>query len=173
MKRIAASLRYGKLLKKTAIFFVVGIVISIVILIVTFNLLFQLILNGNDDVSGTILAIIGGLCLGGGYLWFCSYLLVNDVINVKKCKEWLKDAVELDAYCEGIRDENTNILLRKFCLKLKVYFKYNDKKLIRYSLTKHNDGYDICLYKYANKDLKILYSPKYDEVMIPTQKLKK
>lgn len=173
MKRIAASLRYGKLLKKTAIFFVVGIAVGIVILITAFNILFQFILNGNDNVPLTLAEILVGFLLGGGYLWFCSYLLVNDVINVKKCKEWLKDAVELDAYCEGIEDENTNILLRKFCLKLKVYFKYNDKKLIRYSLTKLNDGYDVCLYKYTNKNLKILYSPKYDEVMIPSQKLKK
>ena len=56
----------------------------------------------------------------------------------------------------------SNIGLRK----LKVSFKYNKKKYVKYSGTKQTNGYDRVFLKYSDAQITILYSPQFDEVMI-------
>ena len=50
--------------------------------------------------------------------------------------------------------------------KLKVSFKYNKKKYVKYSGTKQTNGYDSVFLKYSDAQITILYSPQFDEVMI-------
>ena len=81
----------------------------------------------------------------------------------------MKDAVELNASSEGLKKSYfgfSDIGLRK----LKVAFKYENKKHVAYSGTKQVNGYDRIFFRYSNRQIKILYSPKFDEVMLLCEK---
>lgn len=91
----------------------------------------------------------------------------------KKIKLWLADAIILDASCELTVDYFDGLNSGE---KVLIVFTYNSEQLIRMSkfryqhpLTFSINGYSNTYKKYIGHNIKILYSPKYDEVMIPNQ----
>lgn len=103
-----------------------------------------------------------------------SYVLALDRKENKEIQEWRKDAVILPAQAiEADRFKNSvNHIVR---LKISVKFYYEGRKIIQESGDKNprkesifysKPGYDAVFRKYINRPIEILYSPKYDEVML-------
>ena len=104
---------------------------------------------------------------------FCS-ILIWMIIKYRKINKkidlWITDAVELNATCKCIDKDfgGTRTLYR-----IMVRFYYNDAPIIRKSGDCRNEnvksGFDRVFRKYLDKKIKILYSPKYDQVLILKQ----
>lgn len=89
----------------------------------------------------------------------------------KKIKLWLEDAVLLNARCECVHD-----FLGNGGEKILIAFVYDNEHLTRMSKFRYLHSSSFTLNGYFNpynkligRDIKIFYSPKYDEVMIPKQ----
>ena len=109
-------------------------------------------------------------------------IFIPTLIKNKNAKRWLSDAliVNLDAMCEKIDNDlvlglPNNVLYVNNKTWIAVKFKYNNKKIVKYSGDKKptdknnlwfNSGFFSCFNKYVNKQIKIFYSPSYDEVFI-------
>lgn len=90
----------------------------------------------------------------------------NDRIK-KKINLWKEDAVELSAYVEQI--DEYRIGIRPKAVKIRVRFRFGGRRYLRESTAKivgGRKGYLDCYKKYVNRKVQILYSPKYDEVLI-------
>lgn len=88
----------------------------------------------------------------------------------KKIKKWLEDAIECDGYTEIIDVKKS---LKATLLKLKINIIIEGEIYTRTtgdssSFGDYNamNGYYSGIEKFADKRVKVLYSPKYDEVMI-------
>ena len=88
----------------------------------------------------------------------------------KKVKKWLEDAIECEGYTEIIDMKKS---LRATLLKLKIDFVMDGEIYTRTTGDSSNlgdynamNGYYSGIEKFADKEVKVLYSPKYDEVMI-------
>jgi len=98
-------------------------------------------------------------------------LLVIVVKNEKTRKEilvWLEDAIELTAYSERI---GVWTPLFQSLVKIQVYFEIDGNMHTQISKGKpiggitHN-GYHNLWKKYADRKINIIYSPKYDQVIV-------
>ena len=88
----------------------------------------------------------------------------------KKVKKWLEDAIECEGYTEII---DVKKRLGATLLKLKIDFRIEGKTYTRITGDSNNlgdynamNGYYSGIEKFADKQVKVLYSPKYGEVMI-------
>ena len=122
-------------------------------------------------------------------LFLYMYPIYTVVNHKKKIRLWLADAVLLDAYCYRSFDDpsimnmrwsavnqNDNMRRNSFGAKISVSFFYDNQQFVRRSGSKKQntflyqiDGYNAVYKKYVDLNIKILYSPRYDEVMIPEQ----
>ncbi|MBQ9714428.1 MAG: hypothetical protein IJV83_03815 [Clostridia bacterium] len=161
MEKIVASLKYGRIHRKSLFFLWVMFAFGIFLVIYSFIFLF--------GVEQSVIGFIGVMLAGIIFLGTALYIIIKNYINCKSCKKWVQDAVALNAISEGIKKAYfgfSDIGLRK----LKVSFKYDKKKYVKYSGTKQGNGYDRVFFRYADAEIKILYSPKFDEVMILNDK---
>ena len=94
------------------------------------------------------------------------FLVIRDKANKKKISIWLQDAVMLKAYSRKI-DEINKLFLPKGIL-IEVSFELNGIPHTKESSAKVFGGkkayYSIS--KYADRQINIMYSPNFDEVMI-------
>ena len=176
LKRIAGTLKYGgfdgskrKLILISYIAFVSVFVIMGVCMILYMT---GVIGDGKTDVNVNILEIIVGslfmfvlLPLGVGILIFKNEKQRNEI------KLWLEDAVELKAYSRKIDAFST--LLSQEQYKIQIEFEYGGKSFCCVSRGKifknseeARDGYHAEWRDYLDKEVSILYSPKYEEVMV-------
>jgi len=134
---------------------------------------------------GTISFIIATIVLGESWLIeaiiaFCILDLVSILvlslclwllIRNKKLKQeitlWLEDAVELKAYSKRIGTLTPSLFIIKYAI-IQVDFIFNDVKYSRISTgwSRNFKGYRYAFAKYADREINILYSPKYDQVLI-------
>ena len=101
----------------------------------------------------------------------CIFLLFSK--RKKKILIWLEDAIEGEGITKTIGKRKWMIVAS--LIKLKIEFTVNGVKYERYTGDEKvspywnyhaNDGYYSGIEKFADKQVKVLYSPKYDEVMI-------
>ncbi len=100
---------------------------------------------------------------------FVGVLLFNLWVHShkKKIDLWLEDAVLLDAEAMSLDGMTVESRSRATAIVLKVTFKYNGKRYTRQSVNKDEPHYSTLYKKYARcEQIKIAYSPKYDEVML-------
>ncbi len=100
----------------------------------------------------------------------CSIFMEYIVRAKKAIALWKEDAVELEGYC--IRAKNSKVKING-AIQISITFKYGEKNITRISGYREgkedfncNIGYAKWFKRYDNKYVKILYSPRYDEVMI-------
>lgn len=99
-------------------------------------------------------------------------VMVINFVNCAKIKKWAKNAVKLKAFARAIDISTTHTpVFRQRTTKLSVSFKYNNKTVIKESGKRGGafssiNGYSALFNKYADKELTILYSPIYDEVIL-------
>ena len=101
----------------------------------------------------------------------CIFLVFSK--RKKKILIWLEDAIEGEGITKTIGKRKWMIVAS--LIKLKIEFTVNGVKYERYTGDEKvspywnyhaNDGYYSGIEKFADKQVKVLYSPKYGEVMI-------
>ena len=160
---IDVSLRYGKIFNKNWI--ILNSISIIVVLLVFGYALYDIILmeyQNRFDLLKYI--IIWSICFLSIETWFFYFILKNYKIK-KKVKFWLQDAVKLTVFAKEIK-RLPAFLFSLEQVAIEVIFKH-DGKLIK---IKNGNRKQLqvapYLVKYANKNINILFSPKYNEVMI-------
>lgn len=94
-------------------------------------------------------------------------IIVNDRKNKKRIELWLEDAIETKAY--SIKTGENKLLFLPKGITIQVRFNINNRNYIRDSTVKVFGGgkaYLTSFKKYADREINILYSPRYDEVLI-------
>ncbi len=158
MEQVVASLKFGRIWKKSALF--LWIMETMGLMLVTYS--FWNLVGETIDWVGFVLLFVVGLF----FAIIAFVFLLKNFLLINKCKKWLQDAVLLKARTKGIKHPN-NIVPEDFGrIKLEITFIYNKKKIKKFSGTKSTNGYDLIFSRFADKDINILYSPKFDEVMI-------
>ena len=169
LSRIEGSLKHGQVfLKKKYLFYIMfGLIAVISILGIVMTLLEHM---ENPDARTPVVIII--FILGPAFLFVP--LLIILLKNNKACKEillWLEDndIVELNAYSKKIDTWNPTALFP--AIKIQVEFEFDEKHCSFVSEKKLYgggipEGYHQVWAKYADKEINILYSPKYNQVLI-------
>ena len=95
------------------------------------------------------------------------FALAQDKKAKNKVRLWLEDAIEIKAFANFVSEKMTS--LTSIATKIQVDFMLDGKHYYKVSGVKHagwQAGYDKAFTKYVNKEVNIMYSPKYNEVMI-------
>ena len=162
---IVASLSQGNILsKKQSTILYIGILSCLFIPIITVVLL---------AIPQVIWDISMALTMTLANFMFISFLCVLVYVKIKndntkkKISIWLKDAVKLPAYSMLIGENRLGFQPK--AAKIQVQFNFQNKKHYKESTAKvygGQQGYLGTFSKFVNKNILILYSPKYDEVLI-------
>lgn len=110
-----------------------------------------------DEGWGTAVWV---LAFGGGGIGIGIGCTAWHYRVVKKLRLWLRDAESRRAY---VRTCDVQYSREIGAVKVCVEFSYDKKKIRKYS------KYDVVYGKYGGAEIDILYSPKYDEVLIPKE----
>lgn len=162
MKDIAGTLSFGAIYTGWVKWLMIFLFVSSLALMI-FASIIAFVLDSEMLIVGAISALFS----------ICFFIPI--AINFKNCKrikECLKDAVRLKAFARAISTSMTHTLVfRQRTTKLAVSFEYNNKTVVMESGKKDVpcsivNGYSSLFNKYANKELTILYSPRYNEVII-------
>lgn len=97
------------------------------------------------------------------------FVIKNEKMR-KKVYLWMEDAVLVNAFAKGIGLKKQLLIIPS--VKLQVNFKIDGISYSKESRSNHyetkdfEEGYYYIWSKYADKEIRILYSQKYDQVMI-------
>lgn len=175
LPQIAATLKYGAFYggkrKRNLILYisfsllmVVGVAISLTFLCLDF-------IDSSYDTVKFVFSIIGIIF---GFSFLPIILLVFLVQTERTNKEvllWLDDAIECGAHSYIYSTSTVNAVTDSKIYRIKINFKIDGK---HYSYLSRDyqwgsflpNGYSSFWKKYIDKSMKILYSPKYEEIMI-------
>ena len=163
-RRVVATLAHGRVL--SSIWYAMLIVWLICNLVVAIASLIY------ATVHKDWLFLLGVfLCVGMAFL--ASYLLIYYGKINTEIKRWKEDAVLLEATCEVVSERVCYRFLEKEA-KIIVKFKYANKKrkctsgerIKKDDIVHMHEGFDSIFVKYDHCKIDILYSPKFDQVMI-------
>lgn len=175
MSRIAGLLSYGAFWsesKKKIVGLYIGIVI-ICVFVLVLGVTMMTIEQLEKPTEGIAFFLIAIFSLIIPFSLLLILLLVFILKNEKKRKEvfmWLEDAIEINAFSKKIGSKYQLAIFEG--AKIQVEFDIDGIHYIRESDSKcyknknFEGGYYYIWSKYADRQIKILYSPKYDEVMI-------
>ncbi len=115
------------------------------------------------------LSVLMSICTVGAlaFLAVMVFVLVKNRKIIRKLTPCLEDAISIKAYSKKIGE--TRLGLQPKGTKIQIEFAIGEVKYKRQSTVKvfgGKEGYVSWFNKYINRDVKILYSTKYDEVMI-------
>lgn len=173
LNRIDATLKYGQFFTgKWIVFFYSLIVFCAVMPISSIVYLFLVLLNIEIVDNETILVLICSSTVCILIILGVLFVLHKNCKLKKKIAMWLEDAVELTA--QTITLDTFRTLGHPVAeTKLQVKFNYYGINKVQSSFdeTKKDhwykrNGYFKILSKYSNRTIKIMYSPKYDQVLI-------
>lgn len=108
-----------------------------------------------------------GVVIGAAFLAVLIYYFIQDKMIKKEVSLWLQDASIVQATSEEV--DSFRAGFQPIGVKIRVRFDINGIAYARESTTKvfgGKIGYSNAFKKYTNRKIKIMYSPKYDEVMI-------
>lgn len=162
MNRVAASLEHGRILSKKWITFLHAIIFLALILIA------GIIAIGITENVMALFALIFPVLI----ITIFVFLIVKDFLLKKKLKMCLYDAVELNATTSKVG--TYRYYMGGTMYKIRVKFNFNGKTITRNSgkqCVESNSystkaGYDEVFKKFVDRQIKILYSIKYDQVLI-------
>ncbi len=160
---IEASLKYGKINAQQQIILKICF-ITIIILSAVSALIGILSLIFLSMTSKEIACIILTIFMLITFLILIYYLLKKSKKRDYEINEWLKDAVKCKAQIMRLDFTSTNYQ----SYQIEVSFEFKNKKIKQIS-KKFNlitEGYPKIFAKYHNKIVPILYSEKYDEILI-------
>ena len=173
VSNIEVSLSKGRLfVKRDFVLFAILLVVSFIFPLLTIILPFIPEMEWESDV---IIAMVIGNLLSIALMALSIFAIVRDKKVKSEVQLWLKDAVKITAIANyageirfGFQAKATKIQV-DFVLDGKHYYRESTVKILG-----GEAGYNSAFNKYVNKYVRIMYSPKYDEVMIiKNQKSKK
>ncbi len=162
IKKIATTLEFGAVYAGAFLVFLY----SALIMAIVATCLMLLLSVTKDSQLYIAFAICGIISI-----CFLLVILINHK-NCKKVKEWLKDSIPLKAYCKTLDESITfSGFLPLKSKKVIITFTFNGQTISKESGKKNQsqfslNGYSVLIKKYADRKIDILYSPKYDQVMI-------
>ncbi len=164
IERIDCSLSMGKLLsKKESYFMLFCIFFSLTLPILTIILLFIPTEWNSTEFFALVVASVMFLSLFAVYL----YIYLKDKNIKKRVALYLEDAVELDGYSKKIGEFRAGIQPK--ATKIEVRFNFDNRKITKESTATVFGSKKGCIgtfNKYADRKVKILYSPTFGEVFI-------
>lgn len=177
MKRIAGTLKYGwfdgeKKQYIIPVFIVFSIVWGGLCLGLILTMIISDIKEHGFNMPADIFAI-AGCVFGATALPLALGLLIS---RNEKCRKeillWLSDAVELNAYVRKVDVIHSDLLSTDDLYKIRVEFEFNGQSYKLESRgkqlggTKSSRGFHNVWKDYINRKVNILYSPKFNEVII-------
>ena len=165
LSEIEASLSQGNFLGKRQLLIVhISMIMCLIIPLITIILLVipQVEWDNSIILTMTLANIIFLFLLG-----VLFYVKIKNNKVKRKIELWMEDCVELIAYAEKIGEYRIGI--QSEAVKIRVRFNFGNKQYLRESTANvvgGRKGYLDCYKKYINRKLRILYSPKFDEVLI-------
>lgn len=165
IKDVDASLSYGKIYSGR-IWNIVVVLLAILGIIAVVVASIGLI-DAQSDKTLLFSAIMGYVTGGGSFL---AALLIGLYISRgrRKVKLFLQDAVLLNARAEalGTQFEVRYPAIIMPAVAIRVKFRYHDRTIVKDSTYKGSRFHLVVFRKYADRKIKIAYSPKYDEVLL-------
>lgn len=124
--------------------------------------------KNSEDIIGVTFTV-AGCCIAVLFLVTANiYLIVRNEKIRTNILNWLEDAVELRAFAQMVNVEHVSFLFPR--AKLQVTFTFDGKHYKKTSGRnregKTRSGYQNYWMKFNNKNIRILYSPKYDQVIL-------
>ncbi len=156
MRKIVASLKYGRVWGKL-LWIWIGVILFGVVL-----LLCGCVLKG--DSLEDRLGKIGCIAYGVFSIGLGGYFLIKNAYANAQIKKWTKDGVCVSVYARGIANPVNTPKDHGRC-KLWIEFVYEGKKRIL-----HTAAEDTVFAQFSDRFIEIIYSPKYDQAVIPAQK---
>lgn len=171
--RIVATLTYGKTISKRWVvsLLIVGLFLGTAIIPLA---IVCAVLEGEYGVLTTLVLPVIVIPVFSCLLFVC-------LRERKDTKKWKKDAVSVLAQVKEI-DRITNFANGIVRLKISVRFYYDGRMITQRSGEKDkrksglfhiHPGYDSVYRKYAGRTIPVLYSPMYDEVLLPEDRTDK
>ena len=173
LPQIAATLKYGRFWEEKRKLYIVLFAISAAIIFALYAMAiyyFGIVLSF-DNVAQRIFVLIGtGAILILPSIIFLILILRNEIAR-KKILLWLDDAIETNAHSYLYSKTDAGNRKGRKIYKIKIKFKIDGKHISELSKDYQVGGglprgYSLFWKKYIDKGIKILYSPKYKEVMI-------
>ena len=166
-KLIVASLQEGKIIPRWGIgFLYFGIFLFL--FMVVFSVCISIIENRYDVLMCLMMPGIG--------LPAFIYILIKHYRLLAKVKLWMEDAIECQAEAVTLDSQVPPWIGNRRAFKIQVNFMYGEERITKISgnptakkrglYDKLYNGYDSIFKGYTNRIIKILYSPKYDQVLI-------
>ena len=159
MSDIAASLEYGLHLTGILYFMIISILIGGCFL----ELLVPIIFLYEEPPFEYEVILIPSI-MGGIFILISAIWLIKNNLLKRKMRIWMEDAVELYAYSEEI--SRFWMPMHPTATKIRVKFQWEGRNYVRTSGNGKRKAYQKVFTKYANRYIRILYSPKYDQIMI-------
>lgn len=153
---------------------ILGVVIYISLLVIICGgIIIAYFFLENPSINDFLIIILGitFIFIIGLTPLICIFFVFLD--RKRKILLWLEDAIEVEGITKTIDKRKWMIVAS--LVKLKIEFIINGVKFERYTGDEKvspywnyhaRDGYYSGIEKFADKKVKLLYSPKYDEVMI-------
>ena len=164
--RIAATLKYGPFKPLVAIVFLRILFYLGIAMFGISATIFLLSLFGVMEESYFWIVMLLSLLFVG----FALIFLIPHASLKRKIRPWLEDAVLLTAQSQTAAVRKVYARVTYEVVKISVKFFYNGEKHIQASGNpeKHKElnGFSQCYWDYTDREIQILYSPTYDQVMI-------
>ncbi len=171
LKKVAGSLEYGLVFsRRWQTMLSVGIAAFLLAAGVWTVLIFT---EGRAEGEGgfAVVFILNALMYIGFAAWLVVLLVKNQRL-LKKIKVWMQDAVPYTVFAEKADEDRIGYRWKYLpAVRIVVRFRYQGRRITRFSGEGRNglntrDGYAPGWNKYCNREIDILYSPKYDQVIV-------
>ena len=149
--KIVATFKYGRYWGNFALSF---IIILATVMIFGFAY-FAVAVLWKENPTASVFTVLVDVFLVGLF----AIELIKGCKNRLYAKKCLSDAIEIITFAKFF-DKDTNWGFSYKGIKISVSFHYQNKKLRKHSI------YDRCFERYVDKEVRILYSPTYDEVLL-------
>ncbi|MCH5157816.1 MAG: hypothetical protein J1F33_01340 [Clostridiales bacterium] len=126
-----------------------------------------MVLSCTEWNSQMFIVALLGILVGMGFFSVLIYCFVKDKKTKRQVVMWLSDAIKTTAFSKKVDEYRAGF--QPSAVKIRVEFSLNGIKYVRESSATcfgGRPGYLGTFKPYANKRIDILYSPKYDEVLI-------
>ena len=149
--KIAATFKYGRVWGNFALSFII-----ILATVMTFGFAyFAVAVLWKENLTASGFSLLVDIFLVGLF----AVELIKGCKNRLYAKKCLSDAIEITTVAKFC-DKDTNWGFSYKGIKILVSFHYQNKKVRKQSI------YDLCFRRYIDKEVRILYSPTYDEVLL-------
>lgn len=169
LKRVAGTLEYGPLLQGWELKMQVGAIFCFIFFAA---FLLWLAFTEEEMEAAVVMFAIGALAMVGCAIGFLVNLIKHHRYR-KAIGRWMQDAVPYTVFAEKVDEDGIEYRWEHPSpgVRIVVRFRYQGRRITRFSGAGRNglntrEGYYPGWNKYCNREIDILYSPKYDQVIV-------